>query len=432
MNNNMVHERFLKVWALAFALPVLLLSSCSNDEPEGTEPDRQPGTGGDIEFSIGFAPQTRAATVADFTSTWENGDQIGIFAVTSGQALAASGNYIHNVRLTYNGTKWNLDSGVELWWPGSGGKLDFYAYHPYDASANNPKAITFNVRTDPSDMTSGKSNYNLSDLLTAKASKTGGYGKGETVPLTFSHALAMVQVAIPVEGKGYGPSENLTVMLRGVKAGASLDLGAISATVPGSGVSIPATGNDATSITMRRVEASTNTTSYTYRALVPAQTLAQGSGLFLFEHEQRQLRRDGALTTKLEMKAGTAVKFTRTLPQAVHTEFIPAGTFQMGSPASEPNRNSNETQHQVTLTQDFYLSRYQVTNAQYAAFLNAKDINGSSGIGQGSVTYDKDGSSTTATQAFVYDCTTGGRSQWGVMWNTGTSEWEPGFGTRPA
>jgi formylglycine-generating enzyme required for sulfatase activity len=49
---------------------------------------------------------------------------------------------------------------------------------------------------------------------------------------------------------------------------------------------------------------------------------------------------------------------------------IPAGTFLMGSPVTEPDRRSDEAQHEVTLTEDFYMSRYEITNAEYAAFLN--------------------------------------------------------------
>ena len=36
--------------------------------------------------------------------------------------------------------------------------------------------------------------------------------------------------------------------------------------------------------------------------------------------------------------------------------FIAADIFTMGSPADEPERYSNETQHLVTLTNDFYMS----------------------------------------------------------------------------
>jgi len=52
---------------------------------------------------------------------------------------------------------------------------------------------------------------------------------------------------------------------------------------------------------------------------------------------------------------------------------IPAGTFTMGSPVSETWPGSDETQHQVTLSA-FKMTKYEITNAQYAIFLNAKNI----------------------------------------------------------
>jgi formylglycine-generating enzyme required for sulfatase activity len=46
---------------------------------------------------------------------------------------------------------------------------------------------------------------------------------------------------------------------------------------------------------------------------------------------------------------------------------IPAGTFTMGSPKDEPEREDNEgPQHEVTLSQLFY-GRYPVTQAQWRA-----------------------------------------------------------------
>ncbi len=49
--------------------------------------------------------------------------------------------------------------------------------------------------------------------------------------------------------------------------------------------------------------------------------------------------------------------------------FITAGTFMMGSPSSDKDRGSDETQHQVTLTQDFYIGKYEVTQAQWEAVM---------------------------------------------------------------
>ncbi len=45
---------------------------------------------------------------------------------------------------------------------------------------------------------------------------------------------------------------------------------------------------------------------------------------------------------------------------------ISADTFMMGSTSSELGYSSDETQHQVTLTKDFYLSVFEVTQWQYA------------------------------------------------------------------
>ena len=57
----------------------------------------------------------------------------------------------------------------------------------------------------------------------------------------------------------------------------------------------------------------------------------------------------------------------------IATVLIPAGTFTMGSPTNEPNRGTNETQHQVTLSA-FRMSKYEVTVAQFYDFLNATGI----------------------------------------------------------
>lgn len=47
---------------------------------------------------------------------------------------------------------------------------------------------------------------------------------------------------------------------------------------------------------------------------------------------------------------------------------VPAGRFVMGSPDSEPKTDEHvgkETQHSVTLTRPFYMSRYETTQEQY-------------------------------------------------------------------
>ena len=91
----------------------------------------------------------------------------------------------------------------------------------------------------------------------------------------------------------------------------------------------------------------------------------------------------------------------------IETSLIPGGTFIMGSPVSEQGRESGEQQHQVTLS-EFRMSKYEISCAQYARFLNAKGI-GSNGI------YS---AGTFPTQKLIIP------SQGGLIW-TG-SQWQPG------
>jgi formylglycine-generating enzyme required for sulfatase activity len=46
---------------------------------------------------------------------------------------------------------------------------------------------------------------------------------------------------------------------------------------------------------------------------------------------------------------------------------VPPGRFWMGSPEDEKERDKDETLHEVTITQPFYLGKYVVTQAQYKA-----------------------------------------------------------------
>jgi formylglycine-generating enzyme required for sulfatase activity len=51
--------------------------------------------------------------------------------------------------------------------------------------------------------------------------------------------------------------------------------------------------------------------------------------------------------------------------------WIPCGTFTMGSPTSEPVRYSDEVQHRVTISQGFWMGKYEVTQSEYAAVMGS-------------------------------------------------------------
>ena len=80
-------------------------------------------------------------------------------------------------------------------------------------------------------------------------------------------------------------------------------------------------------------------------------------------------RRKEAAREKLPRR--TLEKLVITLPSGMKLEMkkIPAGSFLMGSPPSETGRGYYETQHRVTLTKDYWLGTFEVTQAQWQAVM---------------------------------------------------------------
>ena len=55
---------------------------------------------------------------------------------------------------------------------------------------------------------------------------------------------------------------------------------------------------------------------------------------------------------------------------------IPAGTFTMGSPATETDRQDNETQHPVTISKAFYMQTTEVTQGQWKEVMGTEPWKG--------------------------------------------------------
>ena len=55
--------------------------------------------------------------------------------------------------------------------------------------------------------------------------------------------------------------------------------------------------------------------------------------------------------------------------ETIELRHCPAGTFIMGSPENELGREDDEIQHQVTISKDFYMGTFEVTQGQYLAVM---------------------------------------------------------------
>jgi eukaryotic-like serine/threonine-protein kinase len=53
---------------------------------------------------------------------------------------------------------------------------------------------------------------------------------------------------------------------------------------------------------------------------------------------------------------------------------VPSGSYTQGSPSSDTDRTNNEPYRDVTISKDFYLGKYEVTQAQYEAVMTGNNL----------------------------------------------------------
>ncbi|MDA1232144.1 MAG: formylglycine-generating enzyme family protein, partial [Planctomycetota bacterium] len=53
---------------------------------------------------------------------------------------------------------------------------------------------------------------------------------------------------------------------------------------------------------------------------------------------------------------------------------IPAGTFTMGSPSGEAEREREETLHEITISKPFYMGVYEVTQSEFDLVVQGTDL----------------------------------------------------------
>ena len=94
------------------------------------------------------------------------------------------------------------------------------------------------------------------------------------------------------------------------------------------------------------------------------------------EKRAAQEAQPGALTQAAPPVAEAEKRATQELQPGQSRTFagiemvwIPAGSFDMGSPKDEKGRDKGETQHRVTLTKGFWMGKYEVTQAQWQAVM---------------------------------------------------------------
>jgi len=133
-------------------------------------------------------------------------------------------------------------------------------------------------------------------------------------------------------------------------------------------------------------EAGTLYTDGIKQGLVEAGNTASVTNLTTGEHKIEMRYPTGRIEIKevtVERDQTSDVTFTYNSIAVVPDDFalVEAGSFTMGSPESEPDRNIGETQHEVRITRDFIISKYEVTQAEYMRLMGVNPSDPDRGIG---------------------------------------------------
>jgi serine/threonine protein kinase len=95
--------------------------------------------------------------------------------------------------------------------------------------------------------------------------------------------------------------------------------------------------------------------------------------------ENEELAKQKLADNKKSQEEAEAYKIkVNKLVNSLDLVLIPAGTFMMGSPKSEKDRNDDEMQHEVTITNPFYMGKYEVTQELWVSIMgkNPSELKG--------------------------------------------------------
>ena len=207
-----------KVFGLLLVTAAITSCSSSDEHTSG------PGSGNNeirLTSKVNF---TRSA----YDTQLQAGSKVG-FYVTEWADASTPGNpatlpFYENVELTADGNGY-FDYATTMFYPQSGNKVDFHAYHPKSASVpTDVTAIPFGIQPDQTKL----DNYLLSDLLWAV--NEGVDRTNNIVPIEFKHKLSKLEFTIKA-GDGVTLDNLDKVEVLQVAPGTTLNLatGAITA-----------------------------------------------------------------------------------------------------------------------------------------------------------------------------------------------------------
>lgn len=217
MKTNIFKSSFLALAMMAS------FSACTQNEELGTPAPADKDILNVVAYSNNFVSTDAASRITDngTTTTFTDGDAIGVFIVRDGEAL------VSNMKMTLNSNKWVGDANAPLYYYKN---ADYIAYYPYTANL----AVTtvdeiveyFTSKISATGQTS-LADYRNADLMTAEV-KAADVVRGQNITFSFAHKMAMLEVKAPVRSyttsTTYGDAESAKAFTYKAPLGLKVDL----------------------------------------------------------------------------------------------------------------------------------------------------------------------------------------------------------------
>lgn len=197
MKTNIFKSSFLALAMMAS------FSACTQNEEFGTPAPADEDILNVVAYSNNFVSTDAASRITDngTTTTFTDGDAIGVFIVREGEAL------VSNMKMTLSGTAWKGDNDAPLYYYKN---ADYISYYPYTANLAvttvNEIVKYFTSKISATDQTS-LADYRNADLMTAEV-KAADVVRGQSITFSFAHKMAMLEVKAPV--RSYTTSNGFT------------------------------------------------------------------------------------------------------------------------------------------------------------------------------------------------------------------------------
>lgn len=185
-----------KITFMALAMATAMTGCNQNNELGTPAPSSEEDVLNVVATANDFVSSDATSRVSetDYTTTFEEGDAIGVFVVRDGEAL------ISNMKMTLgaDGTTWAGENGAKLYYYKD---ADYIAYSPYTdgLSATSETEIVdyFTAKLEGTTGQSTLADYQAADLMTASVAAA-EVTRGQNINFKFAHQMSMIEIKVPI------------------------------------------------------------------------------------------------------------------------------------------------------------------------------------------------------------------------------------------